>query len=81
MAAKVNVTENNTFVSGVFTRSKKDGSKRMILNLERLSKFVDYRHFKMESLKHMLELIRLRVNVTFIDPKDAFYSVLVEINL
>ena len=81
MAAKVNVTENNTFVSGVFTRSKKDGSKRMILNLERLSKFVDYRHFKMESLKHMLELIRLRVNITFIDPKDAFYSVLVQINL
>ena len=81
MAAKVNVTENNTFVSGVFTRSKKDGSKRMILNLERLSKFVDYRHFKMESLKHMLELIRLTVNITFIDPKDAFYSVLVQINL
>ena len=81
MAAKVNVTENNTFVSGVFTRSKKDGSKRMILNLERLSKFVDYRHFKMESLKHMLELIRLRVNITFIDPKDGFYSVLVQINL
>ena len=81
MAAKVNVTENNTFVSGVFTRSKKDGSKRMILNLERLSKFVDYRHFKMESLKHMLELIRLRVNITFIDPKDAFYSVLVQISL
>ena len=81
MVAKVNVTENNTFVSGVFTRSKKDGSERMILNLERLSKFVDYRHFKMESLKNLLELIRPRVNMTFIDPKDAFYSVLVQKNL
>ena len=81
MVAKVNVSENNTFVSGVYTRSKKDGSERMILNLERLSKFADYRHFKMESLKHMLELIRRRVYITFIDPKDAFYSLLVQKNL
>ena len=33
IVAMTNVTENNTFVSGVFTRSKKDGSKRIILNL------------------------------------------------
>ena len=59
IVAKANVTENNTFVSGVFTRSKKDGSKRMILNLKRLNKFVDYKHFKMESLQNVLELIRL----------------------
>ena len=41
IVAKANVTENNTFVSGIFTRSKKNGSKRMILNLKRLNKFVD----------------------------------------
>ena len=33
---------------GVFTRSKKDGSKLMILNNKRLNKFVGYEHFKME---------------------------------
>ena len=58
IVAKANVTENNTFVSGVFTRSKKDGSKWMILNQKRLNKFVDYKHFKMESLQNVLELIR-----------------------
>ena len=49
--AKANVTENNTFVSAVFSRSKKDGSKRMILNLKGLNKIVNYKHFKMESYK------------------------------
>ena len=29
IVAKANVTENNSFLSGVFTRSKKDGYKRM----------------------------------------------------
>ena len=51
---KTNVTENNTFVPGVFTRSKKDGSKGMILNLKRLNKFVNYNYFKMESLQNVL---------------------------
>ena len=45
IVAKANVTENNTFVSGVFTRSK-----QMILNLKKLNKFVEYKNFKMESL-------------------------------
>ena len=58
IVAKGNVTENNAFVSGIFTRSKKDGSKQMILNLTRLNKFVGYKHFKMESLRNVLELIR-----------------------
>ena len=61
IVVEANVTENNIFVSGVFTRSKKDGSKRMILNLKRLNKFVDYMHFKIESLQNVLELIRPRV--------------------
>ena len=74
IVAKANVTENNTFVSGVFTRSKKDGSKRMILNLKRLNKFVDYKHFKMEQLQNVLELIRPGVYMASIDLKDAFYS-------
>ena len=75
IVAKANVTENNTFVSGVFTRSKKDGSKRMILNLKRLNKFVDYKYFKMESLQNVLELIRPGIYMASIDLKDAFYSV------
>ena len=62
----VNVTENNTFVSGVFTRSKKDRSEWMIPNLKRLNKFVEYKHFKMGSLQNVLELIRPGVYTFFI---------------
>ena len=60
IVAKAKVTENNTFVSGVFTRSKKDGSKRMILNLKRLNKFVDYKHFKIESLQKSIRTNQTR---------------------
>ena len=56
--AKANVTENNTFVSVVFTGSKKGWSKWMIINLKRLTKFVDYKHLKIKSLQNVLELIR-----------------------
>ena len=73
IVAQANVTENNTFVSGVFTRSKKDGSKCMILNLKRLNKFVGYKH--LQSLQNVLELIRPRVYMASIDLEDAFYSV------
>ena len=75
IVAKANVTENNTFVSGVFTRSKKDRSKRLILNLKMLNKFVGYKHFKMQSLQNVLELIRSGVYITSIYLKDVFYSV------
>ena len=47
IVTKANVTENNEFISRVFIISEKDGSKRMILNLKRLNKFINYRHFKM----------------------------------
>ena len=69
IVAKADVTEDNTFVSGEFTRSKKGGSKRMIINLKRLNKFVDFKHFKMESLQNVLELIRLGIYMAFIDLK------------
>ena len=75
-----NVTENNTFVSGIFTRSKEDGSMQMILNLKRLNKFVDYKHFKIQSLQNVLELIRPGIYMESIDVKDTFHSVLVHKN-
>ena len=45
------------YISGVFTRSKKDGSHRMILNLKNFSKFICYRHFKMESIQNVLNVV------------------------
>ena len=49
------------YISGVLTRSKKDGSHRMILNLKN---FICYRHFKMESKQNVLNVIK----------KDAFMA-------
>ena len=42
--------ETGDFVSTVFTRQNKDGAYRTILNLKYLNKFVQYQHFKIESL-------------------------------
>ena len=75
IVAKANVIENNTFVSGVFTRSKNNGSKWMILNLKRLNKFVNCKHLKMESIQVVLELIKTGVYMESINLKYTFYSV------
>ena len=40
--------ETGDFVSTVFTRQKKDGTFRTILNLKYLNEFVQYQPFKME---------------------------------
>ena len=42
--------EVNELISGVFTRGKKDGNKRMVLNFKRFNKFVNYEHFKINPL-------------------------------
>ena len=67
--------ESNEFISGIFTRSKKDGSERMILNLKNFDKFVNYKHLKMESINNILNIIRPNVYMASIDLKDAFFSV------
>jgi len=63
------------FISSIFTRPKKDGSRRMILNLRELNEYVVYQHFKMESLQHVLNIIVRFVWMASVDLKDAFYSV------
>ena len=46
-----NVThESNEIISNIFTRTKKDGTHRIILNLKDFNKNVAYYHFKMDSL-------------------------------
>ena len=62
------------FVSPVFTRLKKDGNRRMILNLKQLNSFVVYQHFKMEGLENVPDLIKPNVWMASVDSKDAFFS-------
>ena len=63
------------FVSPVFTRPKKDGNRRMILNLKQLNSFVVYQHFKMEGLDNVLNLMKPNVWMASVDLKDAFFSI------
>ena len=63
------------FISSIFLREKKDGSNRFILNLKSLNQHVKYLHFKMESLYHVLNVIKPNVWMASVDLKDAFYSI------
>ena len=47
----------------------------MILNLKKLNAFVNYIHFKMESLNDMLGLLQPGVWMWSVDLQDAYYSV------
>ena len=53
--------EEGEFISGVFDRDKKDGNKRMILNLKKINKFVNYKHIKMESINNFINLTKPNV--------------------
>ena len=63
------------FISNIFIRPKKDGAFRMILNLKPLNKFVDYHHFKMDTFRTALKLIRPGCFMASVDLKDAYYSI------
>ncbi len=67
--------EPGDFISPIFTRTKKDGKRRMILNLKKLNTFVAYKHFKMEHFQNVLEIIKPGVWMASVDLKDAFYSI------
>ena len=67
--------EEGEFVSSIFTRPKKDGTLRMILNLKSLNKFVTYHHFKMDTIWTAIRLMTPGCYMASIDLKDAYYSV------
>ena len=69
-----------SFVSGVFTRSKNDGMKKITFNLKILNKIIGYKPFKTESLQSLFELIRQRAYMASINQKDAIYLVPVHEN-
>lgn len=65
------------FRSRLFTIPKKTGDRRPVLNLKPLNKFVQQRHFKMETMKQVCTLIRQGDYLTSIDLTDAFLHVLI----
>jgi hypothetical protein len=54
---------------------KKNGKYRPVINLKKLSEFVQYHHFKMETMDSILSSIKKNSYFVSIDLKDAYLSV------
>jgi len=67
--------EDGDFISTLFTRPKKDGNLRMILNLKPFNKFIKYKHFKMESIETAINCMKPGIYMGSVDLKDAFFSI------
>lgn len=63
------------FISHIFTRQKKDGSCRIILNLKPLNKYVEEYHFKLEDHKTVIKLINQNYFMVTLDLQDAYLLV------
>lgn len=59
--------EDNEFISNIFPVQKKNGKFRPVINLKKLNKFVEYHHFKMETLQHVAELLKRYAYFTSVD--------------
>lgn len=63
------------FISSYFLVPKPDGSKRFILNLKKLNKFVEVLHFKLEDIRTAQKLISKDCFMASIDLKDAYFTI------
>ena len=68
------VSEPGDIVSPIFVTLKKDGSHRVIFNLKKLNDSVSYHHFKLDTLKTAIQLIKPFCYMSSIDLNDAYYS-------
>ena len=67
--------ESGQFISNIFTRPKKDGGYRMILDLSELNQYIVYRHFKMDTFDTAKNLVTPHCYMASLDLRDAYYSV------
>lgn len=67
--------EAGEVISPIFICPKKDGSHRMILNLKHLNNYVEYHHFKMDTLWSVIKSMTPNCSMSTVDLKDAYYSV------
>ena len=67
--------EDLEYISTIFTRPKKNGTHRVILNLKELNQQVDYHHFKMDTIHTCVELLTKGAYMASLDLRDAYYSV------
>ena len=69
------IAEKGNFFSSVFLSAKKDESYRMILNLKKLNKYIDSKHFKMESLQNVFHMVKSGAWMASVELKGAYYFV------
>ena len=67
--------EHGEFISPIFLCDKRDGSFRMILNLKTLNRYVEYNHFKMETIWTAVSMMKPGCYMATIDIKDTYYCV------
>ena len=66
------IAEKGDFFSSVFLRVNKYKNHRMILNLRKLNKYIESKHFKMESLQNVLHMVKPGAWMASVDLKDAY---------
>ena len=72
----VNTTRKpNGYDSRIFTRTKKDGNYRMILNLKTFNQLLKLKHCKLESIEDALDLIMEGWYFVSVDLEDADYNI------
>ena len=67
--------QEKQIISPIFLWRKKDGDLRMILNLEKLNKCINYKHFKMENFEQAIWLVNKGDYMASVDLRHAYYSV------
>ena len=68
-------SEPYQITSPIFLVPKPDGTFRMILNLKNFNTYVTYRHFKMDTLNVITNLLSKNCYMASVDLKDAYYSI------
>ena len=63
------------FFSRIFVIPKKGGQFRLVVNLRPLNRFIEYQHFKLESIHLVRDLLQLGDWMVRLDLKDAYFAV------
>lgn len=71
-----NDDRNDEYISNIFTRPKKDGRVRVILNFKKFNEdHMQHIHFKMETLHSAVNAMRPNCYFASVDLSEAFYSI------
>ena len=70
---RLTTRQEGQILSPVFLRQNKDGGYRMILNLEKLNRHIDYKHFKMENFEQAVRLVNRGDYMASVDLRRAYY--------